>query len=260
MLCEGPVRASCGPKHSIPLVYLRNTMSAKAQLHDLLTVLGKRSAYFSYAAIRSAVQEAGLDLREKSLKSYLSEAVGKGIVHDAGRGWYSRLGVPLVLDTKPLRTVVRTIEKFFPLLDFTVWSTGQVNPWMHHLIGKSVTFVNAPIDALEAVGDLLKDKGYDVWVDPTGKDKRRFSVGDRTVVLRPLVSRAPANGHWAPVEALVVDLFMEVKALDLMDRTEFNGMVGALLGSGLMAMGTLVNYIKRRKLKVADMLHRHVIG
>lgn len=244
---------------SIAHFYLGAAMTAKAQLHELLVALGKRSAYFSYAVIKAAVKDAGLDLKDKSLKNYLTTAVDQKIIHDAGRGWYSRLSEPVVLDTKPLQSVVRMIEKAFPLLDFTVWSTGQVNPWMHHLIGKSVTFVNAPSDALEAVGDILKDKGYDVWVDPTGKDKRRFSAGDRTLVLRPMVSRAPANGHFAPVEALVVDLFMEVKALELMDRTEFHDMVGALLSSGLVPMGTLVDYIKRRKLMVGSVLNGHVV-
>lgn len=241
------------------LLYFEAAMSNKAQLHTLLAEMGRRSPYFSYKAIQVAVNDAGLDLKNSSLKSYLSMAVDQKIIHDAGRGWYSRLSEPVVLDSKPLRPLIKAIEKAFPLLDFTVWSTSQVNPWMHHLIGKSVTFVNAPTDALEAIGDLLKDKGYDVWVNPTGKDKRRFSVGDRTVVLRPLVSRAPADGHLSPVEALVVDLFMEVKALELMDRTEFHAMVGAMLGSGLVAMSTLVDYIKRRKLKMADVLSVHVV-
>lgn len=234
-------------------------MSAKAQLNELLTALGKRSAYFSYAAIKAAVAKEGITLKDKSLKNYLTAAVEQKIIHGAGRGWYSRLSDPVALDTKSLQPMVRVIGKALPLLDFTVWSTGQANPWMHHLIGKPVTFVNAPTDALEAVGDLLKDKGCDVWVHPTGKDKRRFSAGENTVVLRPLVSRAPANGHFAPVEAMVVDLFMEVKALGLMDRTEFHGMVGSLLGSGLVPMGAMVDYIKRRKLKVPDVLSYHTM-
>jgi hypothetical protein len=234
-------------------------MSNKAHLHTLLAELGRRSPYFSYKAIQVAVHDAELDLKNRSLKNYLTEAVDQKIIHDAGRGWYSSLSEPVVWDNKPLRPLIKAIEKAFPLLDFTVWSTGQLNPWMHHLIGKSVMFVNAPTDALEAIGDLLKDKGYDVWVNPTGKDKRRFSVGDRTIVLRPVVSRAPADGHFAPVEAVVVDLFMEVKALELMDWTEFHAMVGAMLGSGLVAMSTLVDYIKRRKLEMADVLNGHVV-
>ncbi len=234
-------------------------ISNKARLHELLAELGRRTPYVSFKSIRAAVNEAELDLKDKSLKNYLGHAVEQKLIYDAGRGWYSSHGEPVRLDTSAVRPMIRVVEKNFPLLDFTVWSTGQVNPWMHHLIGKPIFFLNAPGDALEAVGDVLKTKGYDVWVNPTGKDKRRFTVGERTVVLRPLVSRAPADGHHAPVDALLVDLFMEVKALGIMDTTEYHGMVGSLLASGLVPMSTLVDYIKRRKLKVRDVLDGHVM-
>ncbi len=228
-------------------------------LFKVLGDLKAKAPYFSYKAIQTAVNEAELVLKDSSLKNYLKEAVDQKLIHDAGRGWYSSQSEPIRLDLTLIKPLIRAIEKEFPLLDFTVWSTGQVNAWMHHLMGKQVLFVNAPSDAHEAVGDLLKAKGYDVWVNPTGKDKRRFAAGERTVVLRPAVSRAPEDGHVAPVEAVVVDLFMEVKSLDIMDMSEFHGLVGSLLGSSLVTMSTLVDYIKRRKLKVEDVLNGHVI-
>ena len=233
-------------------------MTAKAQLHELLVALGER-APFSYKAIQASVNAAELELKNSSLKNYLKEAVDLRLIHDAGRGWYSSQSEPIRLDTGEVRPIIKAVEKAFPLLAFTVWSTGQLNPWMHHLMGKAVRFVNAPSDALEALGDLLNSKGYEVWVNPTGKDKRRFAADERTAVLRPSVSRAPADGRSAPVEAVVVDLFMEVKSLEIMDMTEFHDMVGSLLGSGLVPMSTLVDYIKRRKLKVLDVLNGHLI-
>lgn len=235
-------------------------MTAKAQLYELLVALCKRAPYFNYKAIKAAVSEAELDLKDSSLKSYLSRAVKEGVVHDAGRGWYSRLGTPVQLDPKPLRPLVRAIEKAFPLLDFTVWSTGQLNPWMHHLIAKPVAFVHAPSDALEAVGDLLKSKGYDVWVNPTGRDKQRFGVGENTVVLRPAVSRAPGEGHDAAPEAVLVDLFMELERLNLMDPHEFRGMAGELARSSRLDVPDLMTYASRRKQDWEELFGNQVIN
>lgn len=235
-------------------------MSAKSQLTDLLLALGKRSAYFSYAAIKAAVKEAELDLKDSSLKSYLTKAVDQKIIHDAGRGWYSRLSEPVSLDSRPLRPLIKAIEKAFPLLDFTVWSTAQLNPWMHHLIAKPVAFVHMPTDALEAVGDLLKDKGYDVWVHPTGKDKRRFGVDENTVVLRPAVSRAPATGHTPAPEAVLVDLFMELERLKLMDPHEFRGMATELVRTNRIVLPDLMKYASRRKQDWQDLFEKQVIN
>ena len=123
-------------------------MSAKARLHELLIELGKRAPYFSYQAIQAAVNEAELGLKDASLRSYLSRAVEQKLIHDAGRGWYSRLGEPVRLDPKPLRPLIKAIEKAFPLLDFAVWSTGQLNPWMHLLIARPVLFVNVAEEAV----------------------------------------------------------------------------------------------------------------
>lgn len=234
--------------------------TAKARLHALLAGLGARAPYFSYKAIQAAVNEAELDLKDSSLKSYLSRAVKEGVVHDAGRGWYSRLSDPVRLDPKPLRPLVRAIEKAFPLLDFTVWSTGQLNPWMHHLIAKPVAFVHAPSDALEAVGDLLKSKGYAVWVNPTGRDKQRFGVGENTVVLRPAVSRAPGEGHDAAPEAVLVDLFMELERLNLMDPHEFRGMAGELAKSSRLDVPDLITYASRRKQDWEELFGKQAIN
>ena len=53
------------------------------------------------------------------LREYLSRFLRDGLIHDAGRGWYSRLASPCVLDPKPVTRLARQLERAFPLLDFT---------------------------------------------------------------------------------------------------------------------------------------------
>jgi len=65
----------------------------------------------------------------------------------------------VVLDSKPIRPLVKIIEKAFPLLVFTVWSTAQLNPWMQHLIAKPVAFVRVQSGAMEAVAEKLEELG-----------------------------------------------------------------------------------------------------
>ena len=145
-------------------------MNAKSILFSqVLPELKAASAYFTTAAITRRVQELGLEVSKGTLSVYLSEATASGLIHSAGRGWYSRLSQPVMLDAKPVAKLIRAVEKAFPLLDFTVWSTAQINPWMHHLLAQPVAFLHAPTDSLESVGDTLSAKGREVAVNPPPK-------------------------------------------------------------------------------------------
>jgi hypothetical protein len=230
-------------------------MSARSQLHELLVALGKRSAYFSYATIKLAVREAELDLKDSSLKSYLTKAVDQKIIHDAGRGWYSTLSEPIVLDSKPLRPLIKAIEKAFPLLDFTVWSTAQLNPWMHHLIAKPVAFVNVQPEAVNAVAEKLEELGWKVLADPDAEEgTRRLQPGERMVVVRRARQRAPEPvGHQARLEQVLVDVQVEVGLLPIMDPHEARQMVRQALGSGLLQVSELQRYANSRNVTLDEM-------
>jgi hypothetical protein len=122
-----------------------------ALFFEILGRLKERSGYFSHKAIQAAVNDAEMSIKDEVLSVYLTQAVKQRLIHDAGRGWYSRLSEPVPLDPKPVAKLIRAVEKAFPLLDFTVWSTAQINPWMHHLLAKPVAFLHAPRETLESV-------------------------------------------------------------------------------------------------------------
>jgi hypothetical protein len=212
-------------------------MTAKQQFSDqILGGLKERSAYFSRDSIQAAADEAGLALKRSTLSVYLNQAVKQGLVHDAGRGWYSRLAEPVKLDTHTCAKLVREVEKAFPLLDFTVWSTAQLNPWMHHLLAKPVHFLHAPREALETIGEVLRDKGWEVAVNP-GKREAAKAVrpGEKMVVLRPLHSKhLPPSGRQMAVEQVLVELLVETGELALMDESEAMAALGRIALSGLV--------------------------
>jgi hypothetical protein len=222
-------------------------MTAKHQFFDqVLGGLKERSAYFTRGSIQAAVEAAGLALKRPTLAVYLNQAVKQGLIHDAGRGWYSRLAEPVKLDLHTCAKLVRLIGKKFPLLDFHCWSTAQVNPWMHHLIGKGVAFVNVDAEALEPVWETLKDAGYDAHLNPTGKAKEQFSVRENTIVVRRRVQGAPEEEHFSRIETVLVDLFLESERLNLMDREEFRQMARKTVSSGRIRISEFAAYATNR--------------
>jgi methylase of polypeptide subunit release factors len=221
--------------------------------------LKEQRAYFPYEAIQAGLNDEELALKDSSLSVYLTEAVKQGLVHDAGRGWYSRLADRVALDSKPVAKLVRAVEKAFPLLDFTVWSTAQVNPWMHHLLAQPVAFLHAPADTLESIGEALVELKWNVAIDPPPSTAAKsVRPGEKTVVLRPTLSKQPsAEDRQAPIEKILVDLIVEAPLLALMDISEAQAVVRNVLDVHLANIASIQRYADSRHVIMEAISQRH---
>lgn len=240
---------------------MKRSDSNKARLFTrVLPELAAVTPYFSMETIIGRVAEAHLAIAEASLQSYMSEAMKKGIVHDAGRGWYSRIAATVALNTNPIKRIISRIEKAFPLLEFSCWSTEQVNPYMHHLLAKFVTFVYVDRDLMLTVFDEIQGwKGYRVHLDPKAADTGKFKVEDKTIVIRPSTSEAPPSlaSHAASIEQLLVDLAVETETLPVMSLGEFQDMAWHVATSGRLMIPSLLRYARRNHRTQADVFGKH---
>jgi hypothetical protein len=233
-------------------------MNAKALLRDtLIPELKQLSPYFTIDHVRSLLEAKQIEIADSTLKRYMSDFMEQGVIHDAGRGWYSSIAKPFVLNTEPVQELIARIEKQFPLLGFSCWSTQQINPYMHHLLAKFVTFVFVERDLMPAVFDVIRDwKDFEAYLDPSGKEARKnFAVAPNTIVLRPETGEAPGQGegHAAPVEKLLVDLAIEVGKLSLMGRGEFHDAAWRAVTNGRISMGALALYARRNHRSIDDL-------
>jgi len=221
---------------------------------DLLGKLKSRRAHFSLTEVQAAVNAAELSLADDTLKVYLSEATKQGLIHDAGRGWYSRLAEPLRLDPQPVQKLIRATKKALPLLDFCAWSTAQLNPWMLHLLAQPVAFLYVPRDTLDSVGEILREQGWEVAINP-GKHAvaRDVRPGEKMVVLRPAHSKQPpAQDYQAAPEQVLVDLLVETEALGLMDSAEARQVLLGATEHGGVKLSELKRFADFRKLEWGD--------
>ncbi len=231
-----------------------STDAKQTVFFDLLGKLKARRAHFSLTEVQAAVNAAELSLADDTLKVYLSEATQQGLIHDAGRGWYSRLSEPLQLDPRPVQKLIRATKKALPLLDFCAWSTVQLNPWMQHLLAQPVAFLYVPRDTLESVGETLRAQGWEVAVNP-GKHAvaREVVPGEKMVVLRPAHSKQPTpQDHHAAPEQVLVDLLVETEASSLMDFSEARAAMLAATDSGLVKMSDLKRFAEAKYLKWSE--------
>jgi hypothetical protein len=220
-----------------------------------LPALAVEGKYFSIQTVRQSLRTNGVAPKRETISRYLVDLVKSGSLFNAGRGWYSTLPQPLLINAAPVKEVIQQVESAFPLLAFSCWSTEQVNPYMHHLLAKFVTFICADRDLMAAVFDELAGwKDCRVYLNPSSKEARKtFRFGDRTIVLRPKTSEAPTGeGHVAPFEKLLVDLAIEIETLSLMSKGEFQDMAWRVVTSGRISMAALARYARRNHRSLED--------
>ena len=109
--------------------------------------------------------------------------------------------------------------------------------------------VHVDRDLMARVFDFFRDARYNAYLNPTRREAQKsFSVGEKTVVVRPNVTKAPVDGHLARIEKILVDLRVELESLLLMDVGEFQEMSQRAVTSQRIEISSLMSYAKRRRL------------
>lgn len=220
----------------------------QALFFRVLGSLKDNAPYFPLKSIQAAANDAELALKDSTLNGYLVEAVAQSLIHDAGRGWYSGLAEPFGLNGKPVSKLVKAMEKAFPLLDFTCWSTEQVASYGHHLLGRFTSFVHTERDSMATVGERLRSQSWDVVVNPRGAVARDFTTSATgTVVVRPRTTTQPRHGQQVSIEGLLVELFIESQTLNLMDAGEYWRLFHSIAGQHRIRLAALLDYARERR-------------
>jgi len=229
-------------------------------LQQAVAEYARGRTYFQIAGLRQSLVASGYNFKEGTLKKYLYRLKKAGALFGAGRGWYSTVAYPFVLDKKPLNKIVKLISEQFPLLTFCAWSTAQLQSYFHHLPGRHLVFIYSEKDALATLYEFLREKYRDCYLNPKQREvEQTFRLmGDtQTVLLRPAVSEAPAEGAYAKIEKILVDLLVEHSKLDLFDRWEYEQLFQKLIRQYRIEMAARIRYAGRRraKEKIRQMIH-----
>lgn len=227
---------------------------AKTWLRELVTRRLASCPYVSVVAVRNDLAKAVGKLQPATVNRYLVEFHQAGLIHNAGRGWYSSLSTPFALATQPVSDLAALLQKQFPFLKCACWSTDQVKPFMQHLLARNIQFVSAESHTLASVGEFLQSNDFTVYVNPTKSEARRFGqLKERTIVLRPSHSKEPKGHPFARIEKLLVDLRGEVDCLRLMDVSEYHHLANEAVRQGRVQMASLLSYAEARLFAAEDL-------
>ena len=221
------------------------------KLQLTIKLIEEMPIYFSYEAIREELKSR-TSMENSTLQTYLSREIAAKRLSDAGKGWYSKIKQKFILDTKPLGQVFEILNQAFPLLEFSCWSTEQINSFTHHMLGKHILFVYVDTDAINSVHEILLDNGYNSYANP-GKSEieKIFRIAEKTVIIRPSVAKQPKSmNDVSPIEKILVDLFFENRKLNIMSPSEVELVIENALKSGTINLSSMLSYISRREMDI----------
>lgn len=207
--------------------------------------------YFHINDLKKYFTEKGIKFRENSLKQQIYLFKKEKFIYPAGRGWYSNIQKEFNLNIKPTEKITKLLIEKFPLLEFSCWSTEQLKGFFHHLPSQFVTFIYTDKDFLSTLRDLLSENNYNVYLNPYKADAEKFvELKTKTIILRPSVSsRVSKEKNLATIEKILVDLFMEMKKISLIDRDEYIKIFSNIIFNYRINIAEILDYAHNRKIK-----------
>jgi hypothetical protein len=222
----------------------------RKSLKIILLEYAHERTYVSVDGTRRWLKGQGFSYTPLSVKQELNNLKKNGSLYDAGRGWYTTLSEPYPLNTEVISKQERLITRAFHLLSFSIWSNRQILSHYQHLPTRYVTFVYLESEALATVRDYLIGEGLPVYMNPHAPDvNKNFNMEKNPFVLRLRITEQPTMGHFATIEKILVDLWIEKNKLYLMDEWEYKEIFKSVVGRFRINMGALLRYSQRRKIK-----------
>jgi len=223
----------------------------KINIKESIINYSKNKYYFHINDLKRYLIENQIKFEEDTLKKYLYLLKKNEIIYSAGRGWYSNIQKEFNLNTQPINKIMKLLLEKFPLLKFSCWSTEQLKGFFHHLPNQFVTFIYVDKDFLSTLKDFLTENNYNTYLNPNKVDAEKFvELKTKTIILRPSVSfRISKEKNLTKIEKILVDLFMEMKKISLIDKEEYIKLISNIILDYRINMAEMLDYADRREAK-----------
>jgi len=224
---------------------------ANVTIKESIIDYAKDKCYFHINDLKRYSTEKGIRFEEDTLKKYLYLLKKNEVIYPAGRGWYSNIQKEFELNIEPTKKIKKLLIEKFPLLEFSCWSTEQLKGFFHHLPSQFVTFIYTDKDFLSTLRDFLTENYYNIYLNPSKIEAEKFiELKTKTIILRPSVSsRISKEKNLTKIEKILVDLFMEMKKISLIDKDEYIKIVSNIILNYRINTAEMLDYAHNRKIK-----------
>jgi biotin operon repressor len=219
----------------------------KTEAYSKLKVFVTSRKYVSLRQINSFLKELGYNYSRETIQKYIRQLKKEKVLYSAGRGFYSTNQNQFTINPAEFQDLIDLIKKRYSLLEFSLWSTKMLTPLFHHMQNQFYTFIYADINSLPYLRDLLTEKNFRVYLNPSKNDIKKNPLLINSIILRSLIERGRSENNIASIEKILVDFFMENKRINLIDQSEYEKIFSNILNNYLINFSNLLDYAQRRK-------------
>lgn len=191
--------------------------------------------------------------KSSSLYNKISELEKDGTITQIGKSKYvfkALKSFSYELESNVTKKVLKHMKTNYSNdFEYIVFETNVIlNQFLNHLIIGTTIVLEVPKTFMEHVFNSLKEAGFkSVLINPTKEDLYRYNE-DGTIVIHPLVSKAPINKkeRTITIEKLAVDIICDSLFHCFYEGAEIKDMIEEILLHYKVKYDTLKNYAKRR--------------
>ncbi len=202
------------------------------------------------------------DLNENTFRWRIYALKKEGLLSSVKRGVY-------VLDhrkkyhpelTRSTKMQYNIINNRFPYIEMSVWQTSWLDNFMNHQIYNAFTIFEVDKDVVNSVYNVLKEKKYNVFMNPTEKDVENYILGENAIIIRSMVKEAPVQeiGKFkvSKLEKILVDLFFDKILLTAYQGHEMKTIFKQVFNNYEINLTTLYRYARNRGIK--DKIEKYI--
>lgn len=221
---------------------------------NIISFAAQKGGSFSRKELLEALRSDAC-LNEASLSAILGRLVSTGRLVKSGWGEY-RLpeGVKprfLVRPREEALGIGEALKERYPLVDFCIWDSFCVVPFMLHVPNVNITVVDVERDLESTFFDALKEMypHHSVLPHPTKEEFYTYGDGKDSIVIHPLYSESPLEslgGLRVPMaEKVLVDIAVNPE-FDYLQGSEVFTICERAFRNCSLSRSAMLRYARRR--------------
>lgn len=226
-------------------------MNKDAILNELKVI-----PFFDRKLLLEVIHRQGIDYSKNSLTWLLDKLIAEGNVERTGRNKYRVIDysekakkVYEPSESERLIEVRKYVIEKYPLVDFCIWETVQLNEFLNHQIANNAIVLEIENKIENMVYSTLREAfGRNVLLKPDEKERMYYQENESIIVLK-LVSEAPINRrerHTNTIEKLIVDLEANRLMNASFATSELNQIDQEIFSKYIVDQSKLYRYARRR--------------
>jgi len=224
-----------------------------------IAALKKHFSEFSSLSIKDILEfyiSFDETVKKATVKWRIYKLIEKGVLKRIGRGKYA-LGEQIIFTpeiTSDIESIYSIVDKQFPYLEKSIWTTKWLNQWMLHIPNKHLIILDVEKDAEENVFYHLKESKKNVFIHTEEDIINKYADDDTDIVIiKNLITDSPLQKikrvEVPTLEKIMVDLIVDTRLFSAYQDKDLDSIIENAFEYYTINIDRLLRYASRRRKK-----------